>query len=345
MMRRASKINANYTGDLRGTAVYGSDNQKLGTVDDALLDDRTDDLRYLVIDAGWLSARQFLLPADQVYAFGEGADLYANLRRADAEALPQFDDEMLATDGAFTRYESDYRLGWHYDADPTRYKPSPRLTNFRGRMRDSTARPYSETARPYGETSSPYGEMSKVKPSGAVTTVGARPTGVYGTFETRADVERAVDKLREQGFNSQDISVLFPDRDLNKEFAIEKNTKAPEGALAGGGTGLIVGGALGWLVGIGTLAIPGIGPLLVAGPIVAALAGAGVGSAVGGIAGALIGLGVPELEARRYEEEVKRGRILVSVHCDSVGIASTARTILESSGAKDVFLSGEQLAA
>ena len=338
MLRRASKINPNYMGDLRGTTVYGSDNQKLGTVDDALLDDRTSDLRYLVIDAGWLSSRQFLLPAEQVSAFGDGSDLYANLRRADAEALPQFNDEVLTPDAALASYESNYRQGWRYDADPTRYKQSPRMTHFRERLRGPVAQPYVEAARPYAET-------TRVTPSGAVATVGARPTGVYGTFETRTDVEKAVDKLRQQGFNSQDISVLFPDRDLNKEFAIEKNTKAPEGALAGGGTGLIVGGALGWLVGIGTLAIPGIGPLLAAGPIVAALAGAGVGSAVGGIAGALIGLGVPELEARRYEEEIKRGRILISVHCDSVGVASTARTILESSGAKDVFLSGEQLAA
>ncbi len=331
MLRRATKLNPNYMSDLRGTDVYGSDNQKLGTVDDALIDDQTGELRYLLIDAGWLKSRHFLLPADQVYAFGDGTDLYANLRQTDAEGLPEFSDEVLALDAALARYESDYRQGWRYNADPTQYHPSPRLMHFRERLRGSGPRSYVEP--------------TKVVPSGAVATVGARPTGVYGTFETRVDVEKAVDKLRRQGFSSQDISVLFPDRDLNQEFAIEKNTKAPEGALAGGSTGLLVGGALGWLVGIGTLAIPGIGPLLAAGPIVAALAGAGVGGAVGGIAGALVGLGVPELEAKHYEEEVKRGRILISVHCESVGMASTARSILENAGAKDVFLSGEQLAA
>jgi hypothetical protein len=132
---------------------------------------------------------------------------------------------------------------------------------------------------------------------------------------------------------------------MTKEFAVEKNTKAPEGALAGGGTGLVVGGVLGWLAGIGTLAIPGIGPLLAAGPIVAALAGAGAGSAIGGIAGALIGLGLPELEAKRYEEAIKQGRILVSVHCQSMRQAETARKVLDDAGAKEVFLSGERKAA
>ena len=90
---------------------------------------------------------------------------------------------------------------------------------------------------------------------------------------------------------------------------------------------------------------PGIGPLIAAGPIVAALAGAGAGSAIGGIAGALIGLGLPELEAKRYEEAIKQGRILVSVHCQGMRQAEAARKVVDDSGAKQVFLSGERKAA
>lgn len=336
MLHRVSKLDRDYLSDLRGTNVYGPDNQKLGTVDDALVDDGTGELRYLLVDTGWLKSRRFLLPAGEVYAYGEGNDLYANLQPSDVETLPEFNDDVLASETSVSRYESDYRRSWGYDVDPAQHRSSARLALFRDRLRNALSRRRENVAA----MPNPEGPGDT-----AMTTIGARPTGVYGTFEARDDVEQAVDQLRREGFNSQDISVVFPDRDLNKEFAIEKNTKAPEGALAGGGTGLLLGGALGWLVGIGTLAIPGVGPLLAAGPIVAALAGAGVGSAVGGIAGALIGLGVPELEARRYEEEIKRGRILLSVHCDSVGSARTARTILDAAGAKDVFLSGEQRAA
>ena len=74
--------------------------------------------------------------------------------------------------------------------------------------------------------------------------------------------------------------VLFADTEGTRDFAHEKNTKAPEGATAGAGTGVVVGGALGWLAGIGALAIPGLGPFIAAGPIMAALAGAGVGGTV-----------------------------------------------------------------
>ena len=331
MLRRVSNLDGDYLTDLRGTNVYGPNDEKLGTVNDALIDDRTGDLRYLLVDAGWLRSRSFLLPADQVYAFRNADELYANLRQNDVEALPEFTDRALDSDAAFADYERTYRGTWHYGVDPAYATPSPRLVSFRQRVHDYFSRYESERKVPVS--------------TAEVTTVGARATNVYGTFEDRDAVEKAVDRLRNEGFLSNDISVIFPDRDLSKEFAIEKNTKAPEGALTGGGTGLVIGGALGWLAGIGMIAIPGIGPLLAAGPIVAAITGAGVGSAVGGIAGALIGLGVPELEARRYEEEVKRGRILVSVRCDSVGVAHTARTVLEECGGSSVFLSGEQRAA
>ena len=336
MLRRVSDLEGNYLNNIRGINIYGIDNEKLGTVDDALVDDVTGDLRYLLVDSGWLRSHRFVVPADQVFAYNDSDDLYANLHKADVESLPELRDDTLLTSDAFARYESDYRRAWRYDADPGRVRPSNRLVTFRRSLHDVVLRDRTGEKR----------SVSRADiPASYVATGSPRPTAVYGVYSDREHVEKAVDRLRKEGFLSNDISVVFPDRDMNKEFALEKNTKAPEGAMTGGGTGLLVGGTLGWLVGIGTLAIPGVGPLLAAGPIVAALAGAGVGGAVGGIAGGLIGLGLPEIEARRYEEEIKAGRILISVHCESVHAAQGARKVLEDSGAKDVFLSGEQRAA
>src|SRR5246127_5213450 len=107
-------------------------------------------------------------------------------------------------------------------------------------------------------------------------------TAVFGIYRTSAGVEQGVDTLRAAGFRNTDISVLFPENEGTKDFAHEKDTKAPEAAAAGAGTGAWLGGGLGWLAGIGALAIPGLGPFLAAGPIRSALAGAGVGGAVGG---------------------------------------------------------------
>jgi hypothetical protein len=166
-------------------------------------------------------------------------------------------------------------------------------------------------------------------------------TAVFGIYRDRLGVENAVDTLRQEEFRNTDISVLFPENAGTKDFAHEKNTKAPEGATAGATSGAVIGGGLGWLAGIGALAIPGLGPLIAAGPIVALLAGAGAGGALGGLTGALIGLGIPEYEAKRYEGRVKQGGILLSVHCDDSKWTKRAKEILEHTGADDISSTGE----
>src|SRR6202049_2977688 len=166
-------------------------------------------------------------------------------------------------------------------------------------------------------------------------------TAVFGIYSEYAGVENGVDALKAAGFRNTDISVLFPENVGTKDFAVQKGTKAPEGAATGAGTGAVIGGGLGWLAGIGALAIPGIGPFIAAGPIVAALAGVGVGGGVGGIHGALVCMGIPEYEAKRYEGRVKEGGILLSVHSDNSDWTKRAKEILERTGAQDIASTGE----
>jgi len=166
-------------------------------------------------------------------------------------------------------------------------------------------------------------------------------TAVFGIYQTRSHVENAVDTLLENQFRNEDISVLMPENNGTKDFAAEKNTKAPEGATAGAGTGAVLGGTLGLLAGIGALAIPGLGPFIAAGPIMGALAGAGTGGVVGGAIGALVGMGIPEYEAKRYEGMVREGKILLSVHCDNSDWVKRAKEILERTGGKDISSAGE----
>jgi Heat induced stress protein YflT domain len=166
-------------------------------------------------------------------------------------------------------------------------------------------------------------------------------TAVFGIYRTSVDAERGVDTLIAAGFPSADISVLLPDNRGTKEFAHQKETKAPEGTAAGATAGGIVGGALGALAGIGALAIPGIGPLIAAGPIMAGLAGLGVGGAVGGFVGALAGMGIPEYEAKLYEGRVRSGGVLLAVHCNDTAEITRAKGLLKGSGAEDIASTGE----
>lgn len=159
---------------------------------------------------------------------------------------------------------------------------------------------------------------------------------VYAIAISEGQANQIVDTLTNAGFSSNDISVLFPDKETSHEFSHEKNTKAPEGAVTGAATGGVLGGALGLLAGIGALAIPGVGPLIAAGPLLAALSVAAAGATVGGITGGLIGLGIPEIEAKRYENRISQGNILISVLVRTGDEASRAKEIFKNASAEDI---------
>jgi uncharacterized membrane protein len=165
---------------------------------------------------------------------------------------------------------------------------------------------------------------------------------IIGLVSTQAQAERILDELGRVGIPSGDVSVLLPDKKGSRDFAHEKNTKAPEGAVTGASAGGVLGGTLGLLAGIGALAIPGLGPFIAAGPIMAALSGAAAGAAVGGIAGALVGMGIPEVEAKQYETKIKDGNILLSVHVSDGDQVKAVKKVLEAGGARDIATTGEQ---
>ncbi len=166
-------------------------------------------------------------------------------------------------------------------------------------------------------------------------------TAVYGIYRDTVALSSGLEKMRAAGFRSTDISVLMPENVGTKDFAHEKDTKAPEGTTTGVVAGGVIGGALGWLAGIGALAIPGLGPFIAAGPIMGLLAGAGAVGTVGGVIGALIGMGIPEYEAKRYEGRIRDGGILLSVHCDNSEWVKRAEDIMKATGAEDISSAGE----
>lgn len=165
------------------------------------------------------------------------------------------------------------------------------------------------------------------------------PTTVTGVFRTQREAEAAVKQLRKQGFGDNEISIITKDtarsgqssqnrgRDRDMELGEVGGEDVSQGAAWGGAAG----GAAGLLAGLGALSIPGIGPILAAGP----LAGALTGMAAGGLGGALIDYGIPENEGRRYEEDIKKGEVLVAIKSSETKVADAAR-IFRENGAHDV---------
>lgn len=159
-------------------------------------------------------------------------------------------------------------------------------------------------------------------------------TAIFGIYPDKEGVERAVGILPGSGVRNTDISFLLlpgPENAGARSFALPKGSMSSESTAAG----VVVGGAGGWLVGMGVLAVPGLGSFLVAGPIVTALAGIGP-SGGAGLASALISLGVSEYEAKSYEDRIRCGCILMSVHCGKPECAKRAKQILQETGAEHI---------
>lgn len=170
----------------------------------------------------------------------------------------------------------------------------------------------------------------------------ARHVSVYGIYPDQDTARDAVGALKAAGFGDSDISILLADNVGSKDFAHEKHSKAPEGGVAGGITGAVVGGALGWLAASGALIVPGIeSAVMAAGPILGTLAGLGGGVVLGGITGGLVGAGVPEYEAKRYAGRIRRGGILLSVHCEDHHWTGPAKSVLAKTGATDIGVRSE----
>jgi hypothetical protein len=349
------------TQDVRGATVYGLNDDKLGKVDDIIFDPDSNEAGYAVIDSGgWLTSRKFLVPVEKLQSFRDSdRDFLLATDRDQLKALPEFDDSILDDDTRFRSYRERWRESW---SRPTGTElRHPRLAAIEDRFRNPRRRVVEEPTvrstrvldsvtpidRPIDNRpldAARYSDRS-LADNRIVNASNVSNVAVYGVFHDEAKVREAVESLKTEGFSDSDISVVFPDRGDTEKFAVEHNTKAPEGAAAGGVTGVLAGGVLGWLAGVGIIAIPGIGPLLAAGPIVAALAGAGAVGAAGGIVGALVGLGVPELEAKKYQDELKAGRILVAVQCSDIRFTRSAKAVLDKLGAKEVFTSGQERAA
>ena len=157
---------------------------------------------------------------------------------------------------------------------------------------------------------------------------------VTGIFTSRESAEHAADELIRSGFSQNDVSLLMSDTTQGREFMIKKSTKAPEGAATGAAIGGTLGAIAAGLAAVASITVPGFA-LVAAGPLVAALTGLGAGAAAGGLTGALVGLGIPEHEARFYQEEIRKGRILVGVHAQADRKAK-AKAILDAAGAEKV---------
>ncbi|MFZ0417078.1 MAG: PRC-barrel domain-containing protein [Candidatus Sulfotelmatobacter sp.] len=108
--------------DIRGSKLYGLDDEKLGKIDDVIFDHAQGTIRYVVVDTGgWLSTKQFIVPADRLRPSAKHDDDFAvDLTKAQVENFPPYKETDLESDEQWSDYEGKYRSKW--ESDPVMHR-------------------------------------------------------------------------------------------------------------------------------------------------------------------------------------------------------------------------------
>lgn len=167
---------------------------------------------------------------------------------------------------------------------------------------------------------------------------------VAGVFNSRADAERAFQRLQSAGISPDRMAFLTPGTsDETVEAAVPTTeTEQPGmgkalGGSVGGAMGVAGGASLG--AAAASLLIPGVGPVIAGGIIGAALLGAGgaaTGMAAGGAMEGELAVGLPHGELYLYEDALREGRSVVIAFADDTESAEGARNVLGQAGAESI---------
>jgi hypothetical protein len=165
---------------------------------------------------------------------------------------------------------------------------------------------------------------------------------VVGIYTSRADAERAIERLRALGIAEERINCLLPGTSPEQLEAVPTtDAEQPGVGMAIGG---VIGGAHGAFGGLAGAAvasalIPGIGPVMTVGLAAAALLGLG-----GAVAGAVVGdalenrleVGLPKDELYVYEDALRQGRIVLIILAEDEDQADEVREVLVHTGAESI---------
>jgi len=108
--------------DIRGSHLYGLNDEKLGKIDDVIFDHSTGSIRYVVVDTGgWLSSKKFIVPAEGLRASTKHEnDFQTNLDKHQVETFPPYNESDLDSESKWAGYEGRYRSKWV--ADPVMHR-------------------------------------------------------------------------------------------------------------------------------------------------------------------------------------------------------------------------------
>lgn len=203
--------------DIRGSIVYGTNDEKLGKIKDVIFDHNTATIHYAVVDTGgWLSSREFIVPAEKLEMSAEHPkDFRAQLTKEQVQKFPPYHEEHLKSEDNWKEYERRYKESWddgpvqHRDFSDHNITPTPDEMPASGSTYTGTRQPILETGfeRIFPATSNEV----EIPVSGAG--IGAR----WSTFEDRLRERRKEITMRCVTCNRSVASETASDRERDDQ--------------------------------------------------------------------------------------------------------------------------------
>ena len=191
--------------DVRGSALYGMNDEKLGKIDDVVFDHSSGDISYAVVDTGgWLSSKKFVVPAGRLRpSTKHTSDFSCDLTKEQIESFPPFNEKDVESEDKWKNYEGKYRSKW--DTGPVMHREgsdrniTPTTQQMQGNQssmrasNDSSSAPYRQgsnlSTRDEQSLQAASASTGRVVPAGTDSVVisnsAAGIGGRWDTFQAR----------------------------------------------------------------------------------------------------------------------------------------------------------------
>ncbi len=201
--------------DIRGSSLYGQDDEKLGKIDDVIFDHATGNIGYVVVDTGgWLKTKDFLVPINRIQASPKHENDFAStLTKQQVESFPPYNPKDLESERTWADYEGRYRSKW--DTGPVMH-------------RDGTDRNITPTTQQMeGNRSS--AEAAGIRPRGVTGNAGLDEASLRAASISTGRIVPAGQDSVQIGSNASGISPRYDTfqarlRERRREAAIDCST-------------------------------------------------------------------------------------------------------------------------
>lgn len=188
--------------DVRGANLYGENDEKLGTIDDVVLDHSNGGIRYVVIDSnGWLPGGKYIIPAHRIQPYHKHEnDFYADLDKERIKMFPPYDKKALESEESWRNYEDRYEAVWTEDPVEHRAGSTHNITPQPGEMAPGISGggsiPESEiekSPRHIADRDPAESTINVSQPFNTPTAAGLRHGEGDATYEPGKQVSRPID--------------------------------------------------------------------------------------------------------------------------------------------------------